>query len=94
MQTTPPNLETIARRVTWWKTPGEAVANTDEFLCRVMVFGLWSDASYIVDNFGEDAFRAALRRAPPGVFDPASWHYWHHRLGIGKVPPLPTRQLT
>jgi hypothetical protein len=90
---TTPQLEIIARRVTWWKSPTEALANPDDFLCRVMAFGLWSDAVYVVEMFGEDAFRQALRHASAGVFDPASWHYWHYRLGRGTVPDLPQRDL-
>jgi hypothetical protein len=88
----PPQLEAIARRVAWWKTPHEAVANMDDFLCRVMTFGHWNDATYVVKKFGEDAMRHALSRAPAGVFDAPSWNYWHHRLGFSAVPALPKRE--
>ena len=91
MITLTPRLETIAKRVVWWKTPDAALLDIDSFLCRVMTFGLWDDANYILDVFGEDALRRALRHAPPGVFDPPSWHYWHRRLGILEIPALPTR---
>ena len=84
-------LEIIARRVAWWKTPAEALANTDDFLCRVMTFGLWTDVAYVARMFGDDAMRRALKQAPAGVFDPPSWHYWHYRLGFDQVPGLPTR---
>jgi hypothetical protein len=86
-----PELEVIARRVAWWKTPAEALANTDDFLCRVMTFGLWADVTYVARMFGDDAMRRALRQAPAGVFDPPSWHYWHYRLGFAQVPELPKR---
>jgi hypothetical protein len=85
------DLEIIARRVAWWKTPAEALANTDDFLCRVMTFGLWSDVAYVGRMFGDDALRRALQNAPAGVFDPPSWHYWHYRLGFDQVPGLPKR---
>ena len=84
----------IAKRVVWWKTPDAALADTDIFLCRVMTFGLWGDAVYVLQTFGEDALRHAIHHAPPGVFDPPSWHYWHHRLGIRDIPPLPTRNFS
>lgn len=88
-----PHLETIAKRVVWWKSPTDVLANPNDFLCRVMVFGLWSDSHYVIGLLGEDAFRHALRQAPPGVFDPASWHYWHYRLGFDQIPKLPERVL-
>jgi hypothetical protein len=85
-------LEIIARRVTWWKTPAEALANTNDFLCRVMTFGLWTDVAYVARMFGDGAMRQALKQAPAGVFDPPSWHYWHYRLGFDQVPGLPKRE--
>jgi hypothetical protein len=85
-------LEVIARRVAWWKTPTEALANTDDFLCRVMTFGLWTDVISVAIVFGDDALRRALKQAPAGVFDPRSWHYWHYRLGFDEVPELPKRE--
>lgn len=87
-----PELELIAKRVSWWKAPAEAVANTDDFLCRVMTFGLWSDVDYVAKLFGDDALRMALNHAPAGVFDPPSWHYWHYRLGFDQVPEMPRRE--
>jgi hypothetical protein len=92
MHATTPQLEVIAKRVAWWKSPVDVLANPDDFLCRVMVFGLWSDAAYIVEIFGEEALRHALRHAPTGAFDAASWHYWHHRLGISQIPEPPKRK--
>ena len=87
-----PQLEEIAKRVTWWKPAEESLKDTSIFLCRVMTFGLWSDAVYVLQTFGEDALRDALRNPPPGVFDEASWNYWHHRLGIHTIPALPVRR--
>jgi hypothetical protein len=88
-----PQLEVIAKRVAWWKTPCEALANTDDFLCRVMTFGLWDDMVCVIRIFGEDAMRHALNNAPAGIFDPQSWHYWHYRLGFSKVPEMPQREI-
>jgi hypothetical protein len=88
-----PQLEVIARRVAWWKTPAEAIANTNDFLCRVMTFGLWADVTYVARMFGDEAMRQALNQAPAGIFDPRSWHYWHYRLGFNQVPGLPVREI-
>jgi hypothetical protein len=27
--------------------------------------------------YGDDAFRAVLCAAPPGILDPRSWNFWH-----------------
>ena len=56
-----------------------------------MVFGTWDDICPVIDRYGEAAFREALQSAPPGLFDNRSWHYWHHRLRLLPVPPLPQR---
>jgi hypothetical protein len=58
-----------------------------------MVFGSWDDICFTLTHFGKDAFRAAIQSAPPGLFDARSWFYWHHRLDILPVPPLPQRAI-
>jgi hypothetical protein len=87
-----PRLGLIAQRVHWWKTPAESIANTSDFLCRVMALGLWEDVIYVIEKYGEQALRSALNEAPPGVFDPKSWNYWHRRFGFSLVPALPKRE--
>jgi hypothetical protein len=88
-----PELRRIASRVVWWDTPDRVLAREDDFLCRVMALGTLQDANYVEDTFGSDRLQHALRSAPPGVLDPRSWHYWHHRLGLGAAGPLPARRL-
>lgn len=88
-----PELRRIASRVVWWETPDRVLAREDDFLCRVMALGNLRDVNYIEDTFGPDRLRHALRSASPGVLDPRSWHYWHHRLGLGIAGPLPARRL-
>jgi hypothetical protein len=84
-------LEGIAREVVWWETPEVTLADQNEFLGNVMARGVWDAVQRVVDIYGEEAFRDALRHSKPGVIDAASWHYWHHRLGIEPVPELPKR---
>ena len=43
-------------------------------------------------HFSEDAFRDALRHAPPGIFDERSWHYWHYALNLLPIPSRPRRE--
>lgn len=86
-----PELQRIATRVVWWDTPEHVVNRLDDFLCRVMALGDFADAGYIEAYYGADRLRAALTAAPAGVLDVRSWHYWHHRLGVGHAGRLPVR---
>ncbi len=88
-----PELQRIASRVVWWETPDRVLAREDDFLCRVMALADLADANYVSATYGPDRLRHALQTAPPGILDPRSWHYWHHRLGLGSAGPLPTRRL-
>jgi uncharacterized protein (DUF2267 family) len=86
-----PRLESIAREVVWWEPPEITLSDQNDFLCRVMDHGSWEDMRHIEEVFGDKALREALDHCRPGVMDPASWHYWHYRLGIETVPELPRR---
>jgi hypothetical protein len=86
-----PELKRIARGVVWWEPPEVTLSDQNDFLCRVMALGTWKEAQHVGRVFGEDAFREALHHCRPGVMDPASWHYWHYRLGIEPVPEAPKR---
>jgi hypothetical protein len=90
-ETSSPHLGAIARRVCWWEPVGATLENTPLFLCRIMALGTWEDISIALDHYAKHAFRVALQNAPPGLFDPRSWHYWHHRLQLLPVPSLPQR---
>jgi hypothetical protein len=85
------NIEKLARRVCWWEDAETTLANPALFLCRAMVFGTWDDVCLAIEAYGEEALSAALQSAPPGLFDPRSWHYWHQRFGLLPVPPMPRR---
>ena len=86
-------LRLIAQRVCWWQPPEVTLRDTPLFLCRVMTFGTWDDACFCLARFGTEAFKDALRLAPPGLLDPRSWHYWHNRFGMLPVPPMPVRSI-
>jgi hypothetical protein len=84
-------LAAIARRVCWWQPAASTLKDTPVFLCRIMALGTWEDTCIALERYGRNAFREALQNAPPGLFDPRSWHYWHHRLELLPVPSLPER---
>jgi len=86
----------IAQRVCWFKSPEETLSRPSEFLCRVMAFGLWRDIVLLREELGDDAFRDALRKAPPGILSAKDWVFWHQRLfpgqfSPGEAAPLPKR---
>lgn len=88
-----PALLHVARRLFWWKPPGEALADPWRFAAQVMTLGSWEDVQVTRSTLGDDCLRETRRRPPPGVFDARSWSYWHAVFDLAPVPPLPRRSL-
>jgi len=86
-------LEQIAARLFWWKAPQEALADRHRFLAQVMVYGTAEDLVGVRRHFDDEDLRKVLADAPPGLFDPRSWAYWHLVLGLGPPGELPRRRL-
>ncbi len=86
-------LEQLARRYVWWQPADVTLAHRSHFLCQVMQLGTEDDVRLVRDRFGDDALRAALRDASPGVLDARSWNFWHLFLFGRPPPPLPERHL-
>ena len=87
------DLERVASRLFWWKTPADALADSRRFLAQVMTYTTIEDLAVVEKHFPESAFRDVLTNPPAGVFDPRSWNYWHVRFGITPTPELPKRRL-
>jgi hypothetical protein len=87
------DLERVASRLFWWKSPEEALADPNRFLAQVMTYGTIEDLAVARRHFPESAFREVLASPPAGVFDPRSWSYCHVRFGIEPPPELPKRHL-
>lgn len=90
---TDPRMRNLAAKLIWWKGPDEALADQRRLLAQAMTFGNWEEMDFVRSVYGDDALRAVLGDAPPGVFDQRSWSYWHARFGITPVPRLPRRRL-
>ena len=86
------DLLQIARKLIWWKPADEALQDTVRLLCQVMTYGTWKDVLLARSELGDEQFKAALRRAPAGIFDERSWNFWHLVFDMRPVPPLPTRK--
>jgi hypothetical protein len=87
------DLENVASRLFWWKTPSEALEYPNRFLAQVMTYGTIEDLAVVRRYFPESALRDVLADPPPGVFDPRSWAYWHVRFGLEPPRQLPQRKL-
>jgi hypothetical protein len=86
-------LEAMARRVYWWKSPAEALADPLRLLAQVMVYGTVEDLVVARRHFPREAFRRVLDEPPTGVFDPRSWAYWHVVFGLEPPDELPQRKI-
>ncbi|CAN5818226.1 hypothetical protein BH11MYX2_BH11MYX2_37860 [soil metagenome] len=89
----PDGMEAIARRYVWWQEPAVSLARQSHLLCQVMQLGTPEDVRTVRNHLGDDALRAALRDAPPGVLDARSWTFWHLFLFNEQPPPMPRRPL-
>jgi hypothetical protein len=88
-----PETLNVARRVVWFKTPEDALADPVHFLAHVMTFGTVEDLKALQGIVGIDEFCEVLEHAPPGIFDVRSWAYWNLKCGRQPIPPLPIRNL-
>lgn len=88
----PSELLHVARRMVWFKPPEETLRDPVLLLCHAMTYGTPRDLAVVRRCFDDDALRATLRAAHPGIFDPRSWTYWHVVLDMQPTPPLPTRR--
>jgi hypothetical protein len=87
------DLEQVARRLFWWKSPTEALADPHRFVAQVMVYGTPEDLAVARRHFPETSFRQVLAEPPAGLFDPRSWSYWHVVFGLQAPSEPPRRRL-
>ena len=83
------DLQGVAERLVWFKSPADALLDKQLFLTHVMTFGTETDLVVARKYFTEADFRDALDHPLPGIFDVRSWNYWHIIFSITPVPPLP-----
>ena len=88
-----PDLLELARRYVWWESPERALERRDLLLCQLMQLGTEEDLALARRTWGDDAFKHALRHAPPGLLDARSWNFWNLFYGNAPVPPPPSRPL-
>jgi hypothetical protein len=88
-----PETEPVARRVVWFESPEEALADPVRFMAYAMARATHEDMKVIRRYVDQADFLEALDKAPPGIIDPRSWAYWNSKMGRYPAPPEPTRRL-
>jgi len=88
-----PELVELARRIIWFESPAQALADPVRFLAYLMTYCTVEDLAVARRYFSEADFREAIDHAPPGIFDERSWAYWNLMADRYPAPPLPTRRL-
>ena len=91
-----PELAASIRAVIWFESPEVAIAHPSRLLCYAMQYTSEPSFSVLRRHFGDEAFRDALRSAPPGIIDRKSWGYWHDYFrpyGDQPTPSPPKRHL-
>ncbi|MEZ4596372.1 MAG: helix-turn-helix domain-containing protein [Chloroflexota bacterium] len=84
-------LARAARHLIWWKPAGDALRQPTRLIAQAMAQGTDEDLATIREAYGDEAMRRVLATAPPGVFSPKAWNYWHLRFGYRRIPPMPVR---
>ena len=87
------SLKVLAQKYVWWEDPDVATKRPAVLLCQLMQLGTYDDVQVARQLFGDEAFKAALRQAPPGILDEKSWNFWHRLFAEVPIPPMPVRPL-
>ena len=85
--------EAMATKYVWWQEPRRTLSSPSLLVAQVMTLGTLEDVQWLLGRVCEDVLRRTLREAPAGIFNNRSWCFWHLRLGIRPIPPLPERPL-
>ncbi|MGD0966631.1 MAG: hypothetical protein ABSA57_22425 [Candidatus Acidiferrales bacterium] len=87
----PAELLRVARKVVWYDSPDDTLADLPTFLTHLMVYGSSTDMKVVERYVPLEEFRRVLENPPTGVFTKEVWMRWHERFGM-PVPPLPRRR--
>jgi hypothetical protein len=85
-----PELRRLAERVVWFKSAEASLRDPAHLVAHVLTFGTHEDVKTLRRHLSDAQLRAALERAPAGVFDARSWAYWTLMLDAPRAP-LPRR---
>ncbi len=86
-----PETEAVAKRLVWFETPEEALADPIRFMAYAFARATHEDMKILRRTVSDDDLREALDKAPPGIIDARSWAYWNAMMERYPTPPLPSR---
>lgn len=94
MKSIPLNAETepVVRRIVWFESPGEALADPVRFMAYAMARATHEDMKVLLRYVDDTDFLEALDEAAPGIIDRRSWAYWNSKMGRYPAPPPPARK--
>jgi hypothetical protein len=84
-----PDTEVLARRMIWFESSDQALADPIRFMAYVFAQATPEDLTIIRRYVADEEFSEALDKAPPGIIDARSWGYWNARIDRYPTPPLP-----
>jgi hypothetical protein len=87
----PAELLRVARKVVWYDSPDDTLADLPTFLTHLMVYGSSTDMKVVERYVPLEEFQRVLENPPTGVFTKEVWMRLHERFGM-PVPPLPRRR--
>jgi len=90
-----PEVQKLALRHVWWKTPKQALENQDEFLAQILNRAPLEDLQITTKYFSTENLKHALLNHPPGTINERSWHFWNIVLlntPVNEIPELPKRK--
>ena len=90
---TTPEFLRAAKRIVWFKSPEESLANPIELMAYALKASTDEDMALLLEHIGASGLAEAIDKAPPGIIDARSWSYWNARIGHFATPPMPTRSL-
>ena len=83
----PARLRRLARKVVWWLTPAEALADPRRVIAQTLQWGDFDDMAILRAHYGDRKIAAVLKSAPDGVLDRRSWTLWSHAFRVKAKAP-------
>ena len=75
-----------AKRLIWWMSPDEALAQPMRLLAQIMNIGTLDDLRLLQEEFSDKELEDILRHAPPGILSAQAVRFWQVVLHTEAAP--------